>query len=118
MIRRLQVPTPMPGVQADAQLPAWARHARALEAADRLDEAEQAMLAGCDQLGVLMSIAEMYRQRMLRLAVGGDSAGAADARARAERWAWQYAANATSGGEGVALSRERDSFIASLGALD
>ncbi|MBI5258843.1 MAG: hypothetical protein HY855_20220 [Burkholderiales bacterium] len=106
---------PPPEADADASQPAWACQAYALEAADRLDEAEQAMLEGCDQLGVLMSIAVMYGARMRRLAAAGDATGAAEARARAQRWAWQYAAGATSGGEGVALSRERDAFIASLG---
>lgn len=93
----------------------WAEQARVLEAAGRLQEAEQVMLEGCDQQGVLMSIAWMYRRRMQQLAAAGDAEGAALARQRAIRWAWQYAGGATSGGEGVALSRERDEFIASLG---
>ena len=97
----------------DAQ-PDWARRAYALEAEDRLDEAEKAMRDGCDQLGVLISIAQMYAERMARLATAGDTAGAAEARRRAESWAWGYAACATSGGEGAALSIERDAFIAEL----
>lgn len=107
---------PAPDAEADETQPAWARTAHALEAANRLDEAEQAMLEGCDQLGVLMSIAVMYRERMRRLAAAGNARGAAEARAKAEHWAWQYAAGATSGGEGLALSRERDAFIATLGS--
>lgn len=95
--------------------PDWARRACALEAQGRLEEAERAMLDGCDQQGVLMSIACLYRQRMQRLAAAGDAAGAADARQRARDWAWRYAAGATSGGEGLALSRERDEFIRTLG---
>lgn len=98
----------------DDTRPAWVRRAYALEGEDRLDEAEQAMRDGCDHLGVLMSIAQLYRDRLVRLAAAGDAAGAAHARERAEHWAWAYAAGATSGGEGAALSRERDAFIAGL----
>lgn len=100
--------------EGDDTQPEWARRAYALEAEGRLDEAEQAMRDGCDQLGVLMSLAHLYRARLVRLAATGDIAGATQARERAEHWAWAYAAGATSGGEGVALSRERDAFIASL----
>ncbi|MFN0182423.1 MAG: hypothetical protein ACKVQR_01265 [Aquabacterium sp.] len=99
----------------DDNRPAWARRAQALEAQGRLDEAEQAMRDGCDQIGVLMSIAVMYRERMVRLAAAGDVAGATDARARAVSWAQAYAGCATSGGEGAALSRERDTFVGGLG---
>ncbi len=104
------------GIDDNSQ-PDWARRACALEAEDRLAEAEQAMRDGCDQLGVLMSIAHLYRARLVRLAAAGDRAGAAHARERAEHWAWAYAAGATSGGEGAALSRERDAFIAGLPAV-
>ncbi len=109
-------PEPASGhdLETAPEQPEWARRAYALEADDRLAEAEQAMRQGCDVLGVLISIAEMYRRRMIRLAAAGDAAGAAHARERAIDWAHQYAAGATSGGEGVALSRERDAFIASL----
>lgn len=95
--------------------PEWAVRAYALEADNRLDEAEQVMRDGCRVLGVLLSIAEMYRKRMQRLAAAGDSAGAAAARERAVHFAHQYAGGATSGGEGVALSRQRDRFFAELG---
>ncbi len=59
--------------------PEWAREAYALESQDRLEEAEQTMRQCCDHIGVLISIAEMYRQRMLRLVQAGDVAGAAHA---------------------------------------
>ena len=95
--------------------PEWARKAYALEAKDRLEEAEQTMRQGCDQIGVLLSIADMYRKRMLRLAQSGDVAGAAHARAKAVDWAYSYAGSATSGGEGAALSMARDDFIKGLG---
>ena len=73
------------------------------------------MREGCDPMGVLISIAEMYRQRMQRLRLAGDLAGAAQARAKAVEWACSYAGSATSGGEGAALSHERDIFIEGLG---
>ena len=95
--------------------PEWVREAYALEAQDRLEEAEQAMRRGCDHIGLLISIAHMYRQRMLRLAQAGDTAGAALARSKAVEWAYSYAGSATSGGEGAALSMERDDFIRELG---
>lgn len=110
-----EAPAAAAPTQATDGLPAWAQQARALEAAGRLTEAEQVMRAGCNHLGVLMSIAEMYRRHMQRQAAAGDTAGAAQARARAVDRAWAYAAGATSGGEGAALSRERDAFIAQLG---
>lgn len=103
------------GQPGEAELPEWAQQARALEAQGRMEEAEQAMREGCPQLGVLISIAEMYRRRMQRLAGAGDPAGAAAARERAIHFAQQYASGATSGGEGAALSRERDRFIEELG---
>lgn len=108
---------PDPDLDAADGRPAWALQAEALEAQGRLDEAERVMQQGCNQLGVLMSIAEMHRRAMLRCAAAGDAAGAAQARERAEHWAWVYASGATSGGEGAALSRQRDAFIRSLPAL-
>lgn len=99
---------------ADDERPEWARQAAALEAQGRLAEAERVMLDGCPYQGVLISVAEMYRRELGRCAERGDAAGAAAAREAAVRWAHAYAASATSGGEGAALSRERDAFLASL----
>lgn len=98
----------------DDERPDWARAAAALEAQGRLAEAERVMLDGCPHQGVLISVAEMYRREMARRAQRGDAAAAATAREAAVRWAHAYAASATSGGEGVALSRERDAFLARL----
>ncbi|WP_374436760.1 hypothetical protein [Inhella sp.] len=95
--------------------PEWARQAEALEAQGRLAEAERLMLDSCPYLGVLISVAEMYRREMGRCLARGEAAAAASAREAAVRWAHAYAASATSGGEGVALSRERDEFLARLG---
>ena len=44
-----------------------------------------------------------------------DPAKAREARKQAADWAWTYASYATSGGEGAALSYERDQFLTSLG---
>ncbi len=108
-------PTPdEPATEDEDPRPDWARRADALEAEGRLDDAEQAMRDGCDHLGVLISIAQMHAEHMVRLATAGDIAGAAEVRERAESWAWRYAAGATSGGEGEALSLERDAFIDAL----
>lgn len=97
--------------------PAWLREARGLERANRLPEAEQAVLKGVPYQAGTMEVAELYRARMHRLAQAGDASGAAHARQRAVDWACSYAGTATSGGEGTAMSVERDAFIGSLGGL-
>jgi len=65
------------------------------------------------------TLAELYLLRMLRLRQAGDADGARQAFLDAERWIVFYAGQATSGGEGAALSRERDEFrrrlVAALG---
>ena len=95
--------------------PEWARQAEALEAQGRLAEAERVMVDGCPYQGVLISVAEMYRRERGRCLARGDAPGATAAHQAAVRFAYAYAASATSGGEGVALSRERDAFLAELG---
>ena len=57
----------------------------------------------------------MYEERCARLARAGREEDAAAARERAIHWLYVYASSATSGGEGAALSRERDQRIAALG---
>lgn len=86
----------------------------ALEQSGRLQEAEQALLRGIDHQGALLSVAQLYLERHRRCLQAGDTAGAAQAAEAATRWAHAYAASATSGGEGLALSRERDAFLARL----
>jgi len=98
-----------------AQEPEWWRRARALEAAGRLEEAERAITGAVDHIGASASVAELYAQRMQRLAEQGDAAGAAAAGDKAEQWIRSYASQATSGGEGAALSLERDEFLARIG---
>lgn len=104
-----------PEAPADDGRPAWARQAEALEAQGRLAEAERVMLDGCPYQGVLISVAEMYRRERGRCLARGDAPGATAAHFSAVRFAHAYAASATSGGEGAALSRERDAFLAALG---
>jgi hypothetical protein len=95
-------------------LPDWAARAAELEAEDRLIEAENVIRDHVPHQGFAISIAEMYRKRMLRLRDTGDSTGAAEARQKASDWAYFYASQATSGGEGLALSAERDEFLQTL----
>ncbi|MHB1329061.1 MAG: hypothetical protein ACYC2K_12765 [Gemmatimonadales bacterium] len=97
------------------ELPAWWCRAEALERDNRLDEAERTITEAVDHLGALASVAELYRLRMIRLAAAGDYAGAEAAADQAESWIRRYAGQATSGGEGAALSEERDRFIEQLG---
>ncbi|WP_395703511.1 hypothetical protein [Aquabacterium sp.] len=94
--------------------PDWWMAALLLERANRLREAEECINHAVDHIGASLQVAELYRQRMLRLLREGDNAGADQSRAMAVRWVHHYAASATSGGEGAALSRERDAFLARL----
>ncbi len=99
--------------------PEWWRRAEALEGQDRLEEAEQVINDAVPYLGAAASVAELYARRMARMLEARDAAGALEAFRRADRWIGFYAAQATSGGEGAALSLERDQFrralVASLG---
>jgi hypothetical protein len=100
--------------QASDHGPDWWMAALLMERADRLAEAEQCITDAVDHIGAALQVAELYRQRMLRLQDDGQPGEALKARGAAIRWAEHYAASATSGGEGAALSRERDAFIAQL----
>jgi hypothetical protein len=100
--------------QASDHGPDWWMAALLMERADRLAEAEQCITDAIDHIGAAIQVAELYRQRMLRLQDSGQPGEALKAREAAIRWAHRYAASATSGGEGVALSRERYAFIARL----
>lgn len=94
--------------------PAWLTQAQALEAADRLDEAERVIRDGCPHLSFARIIAELYLGRMVRLKNAGDGAGALEAFKKSSQFIFFYASLATSGGEGAALSAERDAFRAQL----
>jgi hypothetical protein len=71
----------------------------------------------CRHKGAVLSQAELCAREVQRLRAAGDRAGAAAVHARACELAWAYAAQATSGGEGAALSLERDRFLAALGPV-
>jgi hypothetical protein len=71
------VPEPAPVPEPEAEAGAdWWRKALALEAENRLDEAEAAISNACQHIGCAASTAELYRRRMLRLKHAGDEAGA------------------------------------------
>jgi hypothetical protein len=92
----------------------WFEKATALEQEDRLIEAEEVIRESVEHQGFAIMIAEMYRKRMLRLTNNGDQTGAAAARQKASDWAYFYASQATSGGEGTAMSAQRDEFLSTL----
>jgi len=94
--------------------PIWWEQALAMEANDQLDEAEAHIRSNCPYIGFAYSTAEMYRQRMNRLQEQGDSEGALKAFLKSSDFIWRYASMATSGGEGAALSLQRDEFRAQL----
>jgi hypothetical protein len=96
----------------------WWTIAQHLERADKLEEAERLVLDSLDHLGVYSQLAHLYERRVSRLLAAGDTEGAMRAYERARHWLVLYAAGATSGGEGAALSQERDQRLAALrGAL-
>lgn len=106
-------PKSTPTVQS-TEKPEWWPKALALEADNQFEAAEQTIRDGCPYIGFAASTAEMYRRRMLRLKAAGDEAGAREAFIKASDFIWRYASMATSGGEGAALSLERDEFRAQL----
>jgi hypothetical protein len=96
----------------------WWTIAQHLERADKLEAAEGLILDSLDHLGVYSTLGHLYEQRVSRLLGAGDQEGAMRAYERARHWLWLYAAGATSGGEGAALSEERDQRLSALrGAL-
>ncbi len=108
-------PPPRQPDQPGTPNPSWWECAQALERAGQLEQAERLVRDAVPHLGAAMSIAELYAERMRRLRAQDDQPGAAQAHAKAVEWAQTYAGWATSGGEGAALSRERDTFIVNLG---
>lgn len=99
---------------ASAEGPQWWKLALALEAGNQLAAAESAIRDGCQHMGFAYSTADMYRRRMARLKSVGDARGALQAFQKASQFIFFYASMATSGGEGEALSKERDEFRAEL----
>jgi hypothetical protein len=81
---------------------------------DRLRETEEAMLRATDNIGPAASIAEMYAQRMRAFQNAKDEPRAIIAFQLALEWMNFYASQATSGGEGAALSYESELFRSAL----
>jgi hypothetical protein len=112
-------PPPPPEPVRDPEFagqPDWWRDAVLLERADKLEEAEQTILKALDHIGVYSSLAHLYELRIGRLNNEGRDNEASAARDRAVHWLDVYASSATSGGEGAALSYERDQRKRALGA--
>ena len=111
--RKMIVPLPetKPAQQSDS---AWARTAQSTEGPDRLEAMEEEMRQAFPHIGVAGSIAEMYAQRMRAFQHAGNEPRAIAAFKLAVGWMETYASWATSGGEGAALSLERDDFCAAL----
>jgi hypothetical protein len=93
---------------------AWRRAGQSTEGPDQLEDVEKEMLAAINHIGVAASIAEMYAQRMRAFQRAGNEPRAIAAFKLAVDWMDNYASWATSGGEGAALSYERDQFRAAL----
>lgn len=92
----------------------WWERARALEAEDRLKEAETLIANSVQGPHFALVIADLHARRHARLAALNDTERARQAFAEAENWAHFFASQATSGGEGAAFSRERDLFLHQL----
>lgn len=111
--RQMIVPPPAKE-SAPLNSAAWNRAAQSTDGPDRLEAVEQEMLAAIDHLGVAASIAELYAERMRAFQRAGNEPRASAAFKLAVGWMDSYASSATSGGEGAALSYERDQFRAAL----
>jgi hypothetical protein len=100
--------------QQAPELPEWWRRAVALEKEDKLAEAERVIADAVQHMAFAHVTAELYRDRMFRLRAAGDQSGAEAARQKAKHWIQFYASQATSGGEGAALSVQRERFLKEL----
>lgn len=111
--RKMIVPTAGHGAGREGG-PAWLRQAQSEEGPDRLESLEQQILRDAQHLGGCASVAEMYAQRMRTFQRAGNEPRAVAAFKLAVQWMSAYASQATSGGEGAALSAERDQFHTAL----
>ncbi len=93
---------------------AWRRAAQSTDGPDQLEDIEKEMRRAIDHIGVAGSIAELYAERMRAFQRAGNEPRAIAAFKLAVDWMGTYASWATSGGEGAALSYERDQFRAAL----
>ena len=92
----------------------WALEAESTEGPDRLGAVEEEICLAIQHIGAAASIAEMYARRMRAFQRDGNEPRAITAFKLAVDWMGTYAGWATSGGEGEALSYERDQFHAAL----
>jgi hypothetical protein len=74
---------------------AW-RAATEFEAADRLHEAEEALLGAIAEPGASCQIAHLHERRMARLAEANDLGNAEIARCASVRWMWRTVESARS----------------------
>lgn len=111
--RKMIIPPPEKNAE-NRHEPDWLQQARSTEGPDRLEALEQQIRQEAQHLGASASIAEMYAQRMRAFQRAGNEPRAVAAFKLATQWMWNYASGATSGGEGEALSLERDQFHAAL----
>lgn len=102
--------------ESDRGQPDWWLRARKLEADGKLDAAEALIRDSVPNLHFAEVTADIYRLRMRRLLQAGDQPGAREAFVKARDFIHFFASMATSGGEGAALSRERDAFLRELAA--
>ena len=99
---------------AMAQQSDWFKDSETHAAAGDLQGAERAILGGVQHQGVYASLAMLWERQLVRRLAAGDDAGAEAAYHRGAYWAFLYASGATSGGEGMALSMQRDQMIRAL----
>jgi hypothetical protein len=112
--KRQMIVPPAEKKPAPMNTTAWTRAARSTDGPDRLEAIEEEMRRSINHIGVAASIAEMYAQRMRMFQRAGNEPRAIAAFKLAVDWMGTYASWATSGGEGAALSYERDQFRAAL----
>jgi hypothetical protein len=111
--RKMIVPPPEqnPEPQNASQ---WSLMATSTDGPDRLEAIEVEMRQTFQHIGVAASIAEIYAERMRAFQRAGNEPRAIAAFRLAMEWMSTYAGWATSGGEGEALSYERDQFRKAL----
>ncbi len=82
--------------------------------AGRLVDEENRIREQIRDQGFAITIALMYKRRMLQLKASGDLTGSQSARHWALHWADYYMSQATSGGERTALQAQRNAFVRDL----
>ncbi|MCB1050155.1 MAG: hypothetical protein KDC71_06095 [Acidobacteria bacterium] len=99
--------------------PEWWTTALRLELEDRLKQAEATIRRALDPRGEPSSaqIAHLYELRCRRLLKLGQLEAARSAAQKGYAFMCEYASGATSGGEGIALSREAKTYQTNLNQL-